>query len=50
MLIGDRERIELAHLARDCAVFAEGALGAARWIARKAPRSYGMADVLGPTR
>ncbi len=47
MLIGDRERIELAHLAQDRALFAEGALRAARWIASKPAGTYTMNDVLG---
>ncbi|HSU12643.1 4-hydroxy-tetrahydrodipicolinate reductase [Longimicrobium sp.] len=47
MLIGERERIELAHLAQDRALFAEGALRAARWIAGKPAGSYTMKDVLG---
>ena len=47
MLIGERERIELAHLAQDRALFAEGALRAAKWIAGKPAGSYTMRDVLG---
>jgi len=47
MLIGERERIELAHLAQDRALFAEGALRAARWIAGKPAGAYSMRDVLG---
>ena len=47
MLIGDRERIELAHLAQDRALFAEGALRAVKWIAGKPAGTYTMADVLG---
>jgi 4-hydroxy-tetrahydrodipicolinate reductase len=47
MLIGERERIELGHVAQDRALFAEGALRAARWIAGKAPGTYTMRDVLG---
>lgn len=47
MLIGERERIELGHVAQDRALFAEGALRAARWMAAKAPGTYTMADVLG---
>ncbi|HEX5727150.1 MAG TPA: 4-hydroxy-tetrahydrodipicolinate reductase [Longimicrobiaceae bacterium] len=47
MFIGERERIELAHLAQDRALFAEGALRAAKWIAGKPAGSYSMADVLG---
>lgn len=47
MLIGERERIELAHLAQDRALFAEGALRAVKWIAGKPAGTYTMADVLG---
>ena len=47
MLIGERERVELAHLAQDRALFAEGALRAAKWIAGKPAGSYTMRDVLG---
>jgi 4-hydroxy-tetrahydrodipicolinate reductase len=47
LLIGERERIELAHLAQDRALFAEGALRAAKWIARKPAGTYTMNDVLG---
>ena len=47
MLIGDRERVELVHAAQDRALFAEGALRAARWIAGKPAGTYSMNDVLG---
>ncbi len=47
MLIGERERIELAHLAQDRALFAEGALRAAKWVAGKPAGRYTMRDVLG---
>ena len=47
MLSGERERIELAHLAQDRALFAEGALRAAKWIAGKPAGAYTMNDVLG---
>lgn len=47
MYIGDRERIELGHLAQDRALFAEGALRAARWIVGRPAGRYGMRDVLG---
>ena len=47
MLIGDRERIELAHLAQDRALFAEGALRAAKWMTGKPAGTYTMMDVLG---
>jgi len=47
LFLGARERLELAHAATDRAVFAEGALLAARWAAGRPPGRYGMADVLG---
>lgn len=40
------ERIELVHRATSRDTFARGALRAAKWIAKKAPGIYGMADVL----
>lgn len=45
--LGQRERIELAHHAEDRALFAEGALVAARWITGRGPGRYTMKDVLG---
>lgn len=42
----ERERVTLSHDAFDRAIFAEGALHAARWAAEGAPGLYGMADVL----
>ncbi len=47
LLIGERERVTLGHVAQDRALFAEGALRAARWLAGRAPGDYGMRDVLG---
>ena len=41
------ERVELAHEALDRALFADGALRAARWLAGRAPGRYTMRDVLG---
>jgi len=49
LLIGERERIELGHVAADRDLFAEGALRAARWIRDQDPGRYGMRDVLGMT-
>lgn len=46
-LVGSGERIELHHRACDRDLFARGALTAARWIARRVPGYYAMADVLG---
>ena len=45
--IGANERVTLGHIAADRAIFAEGALRAARWIAGKPAGSYTMRDVLG---
>jgi len=45
--IGDLERVELVHRASDRALFAAGALRAARWIAGREPGRYSMRDVLG---
>jgi 4-hydroxy-tetrahydrodipicolinate reductase len=45
--IGARERIEIVHKAQDRALFAEGALIAAQWIAGKKPGMYSMQEVLG---
>ena len=43
----DDERVELSHKATDRAIFARGALRAARWLGDKKTGLYGMADVLG---
>ncbi|MEQ8558900.1 MAG: 4-hydroxy-tetrahydrodipicolinate reductase [Henriciella sp.] len=43
----DMEILSLAHTALDRAVFANGALAAARWAVRQAPGLYDMDDVLG---
>ncbi len=45
--LGPGERLELVHRATDRAIFARGALRAARWLADKGPGLYDMADVLG---
>ncbi len=47
---GPHERIELSHRAEDRAIFARGALAAARWTKGKKPGLYSMADVLGLNR
>jgi 4-hydroxy-tetrahydrodipicolinate reductase len=44
---GDGERLELTHKASSRAIFAAGALQAARWTKGRAPGLYGMEDVLG---
>ncbi len=46
MFFGEGERIELTHRAMDRAIFARGALRAARWVADRAPGLYDMVDVL----
>ncbi len=47
MFLGASERIELTHRAFDRAIFARGALRAARWVMEQQPGLYDMADVLG---
>jgi 4-hydroxy-tetrahydrodipicolinate reductase len=42
----EREVVTLSHQALDRAVFADGALAAARWAAHKPPGLYSMRDVL----
>lgn len=44
---GGGERIELSHRATDRAIFAHGALRAARWAIDQPPGRYDMLDVLG---
>jgi 4-hydroxy-tetrahydrodipicolinate reductase len=44
---GPGERIELAHIATDRAIFARGAVKAALWGRGRPPGLYSMADVLG---
>jgi len=46
LFAGNFECIEVSHRAYDRAVFANGALKAARWVAGKAPGIYSMSDVL----
>jgi 4-hydroxy-tetrahydrodipicolinate reductase len=46
MLLGQGERLELAHRASSRDVFARGALRAAGWIAGKPAGRYGLGDVL----
>ena len=50
MFLGEGERIELTHRAGDRAIFARGALRAARWAAAQGPGLYDMFDVLGLTK
>lgn len=47
MFLAEGERIELSHRASDRAIFARGALRAARWVESRKPGLYSMADVLG---
>ena len=46
---GAAERIEIAHRATSRAIFAAGAVRAARWVVGKPPGRYDMLDVLGFT-
>jgi 4-hydroxy-tetrahydrodipicolinate reductase len=46
MFSGNYETITLSHRAYDRAVFAQGALKAAKWVIGKEPGIYGMNDVL----
>jgi 4-hydroxy-tetrahydrodipicolinate reductase len=50
VLAGPSERIVLSHVAEDRAIFARGAIAAARWGQGKKPGLYAMADVLGISR
>lgn len=45
--IGAREQLAISHHAADRAIFADGAIRAARWIAGKPAGRYTMKDVLG---
>jgi 4-hydroxy-tetrahydrodipicolinate reductase len=47
ILAGPHERIVLGHIAEDRAIFAHGAVAAAKWAQSREPGLYGMADVLG---
>lgn len=47
ILAGEGERIELAHVAEDRAIFARGAVKAALWLAGQPAGRYTMRDVLG---
>ena len=46
MFCGDGERIEISHKSSSRLHYAQGALAAARFLAGKPPRLYGMADVV----
>jgi len=45
-LFGPGERLEFTHRASDRAIFARGAVRAARWVAHQPPGLYSMADVV----
>ncbi len=45
-VFGDAERVELTHRAADRAVFAHGAIRAARWVLGRPPGRYSMPDLL----
>ncbi|RMD79859.1 MAG: 4-hydroxy-tetrahydrodipicolinate reductase [Gammaproteobacteria bacterium] len=47
LLALEGERVEIAHRAASRAIFARGALRAARWVAGRPPGLYDMQDVLG---
>lgn len=47
LFAGNFECIEISHRAYDRAVFAQGAVRAARWIRGREPRIYSMQEVLG---
>ncbi|MGE0046457.1 MAG: 4-hydroxy-tetrahydrodipicolinate reductase [Hyphomonadaceae bacterium] len=47
LFASERETLRLSHQAHDRAIFADGALAAARWAAMKSPGLYSMRDVLG---
>jgi len=47
LFAGNFECIEVSHRAYDRAVFAQGAVRAARWVVGREPRIYSMQDVLG---
>jgi 4-hydroxy-tetrahydrodipicolinate reductase len=46
-IAGDGDRLQLTHVASSRIAFAQGAIQAARWIARRSPGRYTMHDVLG---
>ena len=46
-LAGAGERIELAHIATDRGIFAQGAIRAALWARGQGPGLYSMQDVIG---
>ena len=47
MFAGVGERLELVHRATNRAIYAKGAVRAARWLIGRPPGLYGMKEVLG---
>ena len=47
MFVSEGERVEITHKAANRAIFASGALRAARWVAGREPGLFDMQDVLG---
>jgi 4-hydroxy-tetrahydrodipicolinate reductase len=47
IIAGPHERLVLGHIAEDRAIFARGAIAAAKWGRSRVPGLYRMADVLG---
>lgn len=47
LFAGPGERVEITHKAESRRTFADGAVRAARWLAKKGPGLYDMQDVLG---
>jgi len=50
MLLGQGERLELAHRATDRSIFARGALYAAHWLAGRPAGQWKLDDVIGTLR
>jgi len=44
---GASERLELVHRAASRAIYAKGAVQAARWVVGRPPGVYGLKEVLG---
>jgi len=44
---GAGERLELSHRATSRAIYAKGAVRAARWVVGRLPGIYGLKEVLG---
>lgn len=50
LFCGMGEKLSISHIATNRAIFAEGAVVAASWLAEKTPGFYRMSDVLGITK